>query len=59
MYPKSRYFGLKVVPLWVLPGRSTYKLGTWTLRASTTHHEPRKSGSPGNQNPKPHSLSKI
>ena len=32
MYPSSIYFGLKVVPTWVLWGQSIYCLGTWTLR---------------------------
>ena len=32
MYPSSRYFGLEVVPIWVLWGQSIYNLGTWTLR---------------------------
>ena len=29
---KQLYFGLNVVPIWVLWGPSTYYLGTWTLR---------------------------
>ena len=32
MYPNSRYFGLKVVPIWVLWGQRLYYLGTWSLR---------------------------
>ena len=31
------YFGLKVVPIWVLWGPSIYYLGTWTLRAGLVY----------------------